>query len=76
MGMHDLSCLLLAVDFMEVSLIVDYVSLLSSGPDPEDCWELLLGSLDLQDAGKSGTDYGIGLSTSCWTAGWSFMAAR
>ena len=36
---------------MEVSLVAAFMSQLLSGLELEDCWELLLGSLDLQDAG-------------------------
>ena len=73
MGMHGLSCLLLAVDCIDVLLDVDCVSLLSSGPELKDGLELLL---DLQDAWESGIDSGTGFSASCWTAGKSFMAVR
>ena len=67
----------MAVDYLEVLFDVDYVSscdvecvsLSSSGSKPVDSWELLVGSLESQDAGESGLDYGIGSSSSCCITG-------
>ena len=52
------SCLLLAVDCKDVSLVVDCVSLASSDLELENCWELLHGML-----GKG--DLGIDAGNSC-----------
>ena len=72
MGTLSLSVLLLAVDSVEVLLDVDCVSspdvecvsVSSSGLELVDFWEVPVGSLDSEDAGKSGLDSGISMSAS------------
>ena len=61
MGNHRCSCLLLAIDCMDVSLAVDCVSLVSSTSELDDCWGLLLALLDV---GELGADAGNRLSAS------------
>ena len=59
-GMYGLSCLSLVVDYIDVFLDVECVSPLLSGSVLEDCWELLLGSLVLQDMGSQGLTLELG----------------